>query len=433
MRGALAAALRAPWLKDPLWTRARMVPSLDLRFEDALLRDSVSGQRLVTFTRASTGTYVGSDGLVKTAAVDEARITHDPTTGRRLGLLLEEARTNLLLRSEEFDNASWTKQNITVTANTVTAPDGALTADTITDTLDGSAVVHSLSQTTSGYGSGAAVTASVFAKAGTMPRIQILMVSGVTFSSGNKAATCNLATGGLASISVGVTATAVAYPNGWWRVSITATTDDAGSINFIVRPENGSSPNYQGDGTGTIHVWGAQLEVGSFPTSYIPTTGTTVTRAADIATITGTNFSSWYRQDEQTCYVEAVSPPLGQFGVVGADNGTTSERWRIYGNAGNNTSGALVVDGNVIQLNATFAGGWPATTFSKQALGLQLNNAALASDGVIALTDTAVTMPTTTNLTIGEATSIAKLNNTISRLTYWPRRLPNPTLQSLTR
>ena len=52
MRGALAAALRAPWLRDPLWTRARMVPSLDLRMEDALLRDSVSGQRLITSTRA---------------------------------------------------------------------------------------------------------------------------------------------------------------------------------------------------------------------------------------------------------------------------------------------------------------------------------------------------------------------------------------------
>ena len=118
MRGALAAALRAPWLRDPLWTRARMVPSLDLRFEDGLLPASVSGQRLVTFTRGSTGTYVGSDGLIKTAAIDEPRITHDPTTGRRLGLLVEESRTNSAQWSEAFNNPVWlvTGSGATITA-----------------------------------------------------------------------------------------------------------------------------------------------------------------------------------------------------------------------------------------------------------------------------------------------------------------------------
>ena len=106
LAGKRAALLPGAWARNDLWRRARAVPSLDLRFADnKSLTDAVTGQSLVTFTRASSGTYVGSDGLVKTAT------------------------TNLLLRSEEFDNASWVKLNSTVTANAATAPNGSLTAD----------------------------------------------------------------------------------------------------------------------------------------------------------------------------------------------------------------------------------------------------------------------------------------------------------------
>jgi hypothetical protein len=221
------------------------IAPLDLRFAQQKTLDP-----RVTFTRQSRATYVDSEGVIRTAT------------------------TNLVLRSEEFGDASWAKSNCTVTDNTITAPDGELTADTITDTLDGSAVGHGIFQVPSGFGSGAAVTASVFAKAGTMPRLWIIMSNAVTFSSGNKVATCNLTTGELTNISAGVTAAAVAYPNGWWRVSVTATTDAAGSINVLFRLDNGSSFNYQGDGTGTIYLWGAQLEQSTTVGEYIPTTST---------------------------------------------------------------------------------------------------------------------------------------------------------------
>ena len=71
---------------DELWYKSNELPSLDLRFaEDKALVDATTGSNLVDFTRASSGTYVGSDGLIK------------------------RATTNLLLRSEEFDNAYWGK------------------------------------------------------------------------------------------------------------------------------------------------------------------------------------------------------------------------------------------------------------------------------------------------------------------------------------
>ena len=63
---------------------------------------------------------------------------------------------------------------------------------------------------------------------------------------------------------------------------------------------------YDGNGTSGIYLWGAQLEEGAFPSSYIPTTTAAATRSADVASITGTAFSGWYRQDEGTFYGEAT-------------------------------------------------------------------------------------------------------------------------------
>ena len=95
LAGKRAALLPGAWARNDLWRRARAVPSLDLRFaESKSLVDAASGQSLVTFTRASSGTYVGSDGLIKTATTNEPRFDHNPTTGESLGLLVEEQRTN---------------------------------------------------------------------------------------------------------------------------------------------------------------------------------------------------------------------------------------------------------------------------------------------------------------------------------------------------
>ena len=90
---------------NKLWYDSNELPSLDLRFaEDKSLVDATTGSNLVDFTRASSGTYVGSDGLIKTATTNEARFDHNPDTLESLGLLVEEERTNLLQRSEEFDD-----------------------------------------------------------------------------------------------------------------------------------------------------------------------------------------------------------------------------------------------------------------------------------------------------------------------------------------
>jgi len=111
-------ALTVPaWVKDFLWRRARAVPSLDLRFADnKSLVDAVTGQQLVTFTRASSGTFTDSAGTLQTAATDVPRFDHNPTTGESLGLLVEEARTNLLLNSGTLSTQSAT---VTAVAHTL--------------------------------------------------------------------------------------------------------------------------------------------------------------------------------------------------------------------------------------------------------------------------------------------------------------------------
>ncbi len=121
------------WVRNDLWRRARAVPSLDLRFADSKsLVDAISGQNLITFTRSSNGTYVGSDGLLKTATTNEPRFDHNPLTGECLGLLVEEQRVNYCLQSEAFNTSPWAASNVTVTPNTETSPAATLTADTLT-------------------------------------------------------------------------------------------------------------------------------------------------------------------------------------------------------------------------------------------------------------------------------------------------------------
>ena len=241
---------------------------------------------LVDFTRASSGTYVDSQGVIRTATTNEARFDHNPTTGESLGLLVEEQRTNLLSQSEDF-LTTWTPTNTTVSTNQITAPDGAITADKVVETA--TTAEHNIRQDTASQSAGT-YTLSIFAKAAERNVIQFVS-TGVL---GGFRANFDLANGVLGSVDAQLTANIIPFPNGWYRCVVTATSTTAGVLraqwNIVTSPTSARVESYLGDTSKGLYLWGAQLEAGSFPTSYIPTTTSTVTRSADVASITGSDF-----------------------------------------------------------------------------------------------------------------------------------------------
>ena len=443
MRGSAAfrvgvapgGALAPSWVRDSVSRAARSTPSLDLRFADnKSLIDATSGQSLVTFTRASSGTYVGSDGLIKTATTNEARFDHNPRTGESLGLLVEEQRTNSILHSEGFNITNWSLgANITYSENTAdtTAPNGTNTADKLTANAATSVEYRSIqAQSTS-----AQVALSVFAKAGTHSFLQFRTTNA---SSGH--VNFDLTSGTLAATTA--TGIITAFPNGWYRcvavfpaVSITNVQFELVTSLSAIRGEVWTAA-----GTESLYLWGAQLEAGSFPTSYIPTTSATVTRSADVASITGANFSSWYRQDEGTVFAEfqtVIQDAANNRGVTAVDDGTNNNRVSLFIPAGNFPLGVAsrVVSGGVAT-NPTNTGSITSSSIAKSAICYRVgtDGAAISVNGAIPAASSPASAPSgVNNLRIGTIFGTNNLGGTIRRLTYWPSRLPNSTLQEITR
>ena len=414
---SLRAAVAVPgWAKNELWRNARAVPSLDLRFaNNKSLVDAVTGQQLVTHTRASSGTFVDSAGVLQTAATDVPRFDHNPTTGESLGLLVEEARTNLMLRSEEFDNVSWGLLNVTVSANTQVAPNGTISFDTITD-VNGvtSANVGCFQSVT--LADSTTYAMSCYVKAGTKSTCRV----GIRDKAGtNIFANSNLAT---ASTTVGnaISSTIQDAGNGCYRcTAICASLTGATSPRGLVYMDTGS---YTANGTGTIHVWGAQLEAGAFPTPYIPTTTAAATRAADVADL----ISQAIANNIRTLYLEFRSPASGTRGVASLNDNTANERVNVL------TSGTdprlIVFDGGAEQANMN-GGTVTANQRTRVAVRINANDFAISINGAAVVTDTSGTLPTVDRLMLGRTQAGEYLNGTLARVIGWDTTRPD--LQTL--
>jgi hypothetical protein len=411
-------ALTVPgWAKDALWRRAQAIPSLDLRFADnKSLVDAVTGSSLVTFTRASSGTFVGGNGVLQTATNGVPRFDHNPTTGESLGLLVEESRVNNFLYTEDFSN-TWTQTAVTVTTNTVVAPDGTLTADTFGPVIgDGLTTTRFVRQSPALTTQGS-YTLSVFVKIGTGLTQGISLVVADQTATNNFRCNFNLFTGGMSFGSANwatPTATLTLYPNGWYRCTVSGVTSTA-HTSLRASIYLGTFGNIV-DTYGTHHIWGAQLEAGAFPTSYIPTTTATVTRSADVATDTtrGGNIRSLFTQFR--------SPASGTRPVVSLDDNTANERIEIL------TSGTdpklLVTDvgSAVADLNG---GTVVANVTARAAARFSTDDYAISINGGTSQLDTSGTLPTVNRIRIGSNQADGYLNGTIARITGWDTVLPN--------
>jgi len=354
-----------------------------------------------TFTRASTATFVGSNGLIQSAAINTPRFDHDPVTLACKGLLIEEQRTNLCLRSEEFNVSPWIKNAaITVTANAQIAPDGTLTADTVDNSTAGANFLAQDVNVTAGT----SYVFSFYAKKGT----------GSSFIARIRNQT-NATIFLLLDYSSQVTTSA------WTRVSIPFTAP-VGCTVVQLRIRND-------DGVGSVHLWGAQLEAGSFPTSYIPTTSTAAPRSADVCSITGADFTSFWNPSEGTLFASGIT----QGYLAMASSGANANQIAIFRNPSPLYMRFDVAVGGSYgaQINGSTIIG---DSYNKIAGAYATNNVRAAFNGVLGTQDTTVTIPLNlTTLNIGsQSLGVAPHNGHITHIQYFKKRLPNAKLQSIT-
>ena len=383
---------------------------------------------VTSYTATTTQPITNYIPVLLTAASGVARFDHNPTTDESLGLLIEEQRTNLLTYSADFSNAAWTGTTTTsVTANAITSPDGTVNADKIIPDTDVEA--HFRQQTYAGFTASTVYTLSAYAKAGEWSTLQIYPASAAF--SGLPYANFQLTTG-IATAGNGGTASMVAVGNGWYRCTLTATASTTASANCVYAVYNTANParaaTVAGDGYSGIYIWGAQLEAGAFATSYIATTSATVTRNADAASMTGTNFSSWYSAGQGTLYADINPMALAASNGVVINDNTTSNRIRLATTSVSD-QGTVTVSGTA---QATLDGGTPvANTNMKLAMTYQVNNFALSLNGATAVTDTSGTVPVVSQLQIGsETTTVGNLQ--IKKIAYYPIASTATQLQDLT-
>ena len=383
-------------------------------------------------TRATTATRFNSAGLIESVASGIPRLDYY-TSGGTAGcpaLLVEASGSNLLLQSEAF-NTTWTPLGLNAfgsgsVANSsgTTDPFGGTNSDYIQE--NASAGTHIILQTPSGQVSGTTYTFSCFAKSAERTQINFLNNAG-----GGANATFNLSAG-TATLGVGVSALIQNYGNGWYRCILTYTPTTTASFNVQIRLANASgNTSYTGTGTSGVYVFGAQLEVGSIATSYIPTTTTSATRNADVVTLSGA-VSGCIGQTEGTIYLETNSLVSGASDLF------------CFARATTNTVSISKNSTNIIQAIVYTSG--PSPAFFIAASGTVLGNLKIAfayKTGESALYINGVPIGTSsTAFSFAAALSEININSTgffegrgnqrISALSLYTTRLTNAELAALT-
>ena len=406
------------------------------RYWMTYVTDSVNARSWVRNNTSGTLTYYEWGAQLEVGSTPTAYI---PTTSSVVtsclpkGLLIEESRTNLLTYSEQVN--SWgSPVNCTVAVDAGVAPDNNNTADKLIESGISGAHYLSASSITYSYTSGLAYTRSCFIKQSGRKLVSVYLPA-TNFASAGRTAIFNVANGTVYSVESGVTATITPSSNGFYRCSITATanTTSSGHVGGSALYDDSGNASYLGDGVSGAYIWGAQLEAGSFPTSYIPTVASQVTRAADVAVMTGTNFSSWYNQNEGTVYAEYVSAGGVTPCAVSIDDATSNNRIQVRRGASiiSATASFRMVVGGVGAVDSTLI--TSVQTLFKQAAAIKAGDQASASNGSLFSFTPYASIPTVTQLNIGNGIASNPVNGHIKRITYFNKRLANSVLQYLTR
>jgi hypothetical protein len=359
-------------------------------------------------------------GIVK-AANNEPRFDHDPVTLACKGLLIEEGRTNSLLRSEEFDNAFWSKTNISVSQNSITAPSGAMTADVLQSVSSIASNVFSSVVATS-----TAMTYSIYTKKGNVAT-RFFLLRNSTTATNFQLGTINYDTGTIS----GTGWTIQALPDGWYRIAFTQSSGITSGDTLLAYCGMKGDVDTAGS---TWAAWGAQLEAGSFATSYIPTTTAPLTRSADVCNITGGDFNNFYNQSEGTLFSTASTfPPNTNIRrIVFATDGTAANRAGfLFNNVGQPTTFVASSGGSLSALIASPVSSITAPV--KIAGAYKVDDFAISANGSTVTNDTSGLVGVGINrLNIGSQNDTELINGHIAAIRYYKKRLPNAKLQALT-
>lgn len=371
----------------------------------------------ITFSRGTGATRVNASGFIETVGNTTPRFDYDPVTLAPRGLLIEEARTNLLTYSEAI-STGYAPVRATLVNNATAAPSGVVNATKLVEDTTATST-HIVGGTIT---AGATSSFSVFAKAA--ERTWLYVVSGTA------TAYFDLSTGAVGT-TANCTGSTVNMGNGWYRCIISNFTT---SSSVYVGPATGNgSASYTGNGTSGLYLWGLQLEAGSFATSYIPTVASTVTRNADVATMTGTNFSSWYNQSAGTFVTAFDTVNAAGVGYIYSANAAGSINNSIYQTAYLNSTDNYVFSGGAQQArlqSGVIASNVPAST----SLAYALDSFASSTNGSAVATDASGLLPVGIDrINLGySAGGASYLSGHIRTIAYFNTRLPNAQLQTLT-
>jgi hypothetical protein len=346
----------------------------------------------------------------------------DYSNGTCPSLLVEPQRTNLLTWSSSFDNASWDEVNASINANNTTSPDGTQNADKIIE--DNTTNVHHI-KFANGITPSGTNTLSVYAKASERNWIWLYLFDG---GAGSLFAWFDVSNGTLGSVNSGLTATIEDANNGWYRCTITRTQGATGNGGFGITNAN-AVITYTGNGTSGAFFYGAQLEVGSYPTSYIPTTSASVTRNADVISKTG--ISSLIGQTEGTMFMDCKINALPIDGSLFGIQKTASNFVIRFGSQGNNIYAQCFNGSSNLFFEAT---SYTLGSRVKVAFAYKLGSYAFYINGVqIAIGSNATAIPACDETMFNSLWG--NFNNSLSfynSAALWQTRLDNATLAQLT-
>ena len=352
-----------------------------------LIVEGVIVEDSIDYACSTTSTYYNSGGLVAYAAINEPRLHYLQDNSDDFGLLIEEARTNLMIQSS-IGGAGWTLNGgATRTGGAFNSPDGTANATQLTmaaSTSSGIFITASVAVTTVPH------TFSYFIKkvSGTGKFLFLGSTTvGAWGGSGNFIATFNTETGIVTSVGSSITASKVTtLPNGWFRVQITGTPiANTTTTNLILNAEAL---------TGVYGVFGVQVEAGSFATTLIPTTGTALTRAAPTCKITDISLQDWFNSLKGTFYCDfkRYSNVIDDSYAFEIDSGSASNLFFAGQSATTKLASANISKDAIVQFTAGLST-LDQNRRNRIAFAYEKNNSQFAANGQITAIDTSCDIP----------------------------------------